>query len=224
MISKCFFDFLLRYAIGIIIFKGTKTIMNIEDIDIHSLHPIYGDYQIDAYFMQRIKEIIEEYNIETIVETGVDRGSSTVFFAKNVKNVIGIEILQQSIDFATNRLKNEGFDNCQLIRGNSPIVLLDIMHKLNVEKTLFFLDAHWGSYWPLLDEIDTISRGKGILAIHDAQVPDHPEFGFDTWNGNALNYDYVKDALTRWSKTHKVEYSTKHHYISPRGTMYVFPK
>ena len=82
MISKCFFDFLLRYAIGIIIFKGTKTIMNIEDIDIHSLHPIYGDYQIDAYFMQRIKEIIEEYNIETIVETGVDRGSSTVFLLR----------------------------------------------------------------------------------------------------------------------------------------------
>jgi cephalosporin hydroxylase len=198
--------------------------MNIEDIDIYSKHPIYGDHPIDAYFMMRIKEIIEDYDIETIVETGVDRGNSTVFFAQNVKNVFGIEILQESIDFATRRLVNEGLNNFELIKGNSPIVLLSLMNKINVEKTLFFLDAHWGSYWPLLDEIDTISRGKGVIVIHDAQIPDHPEFGFDTWNGNILNYDYVKGALSRWSKTHKVEYSTKHHYISPRGTMYVFPK
>ena len=194
-----------------------------EDIDINKPHPKYGDFPIDTYFIKRIQEIVKEYGITTIVETGVDKGCSTVFFAQTVEKVYGIEILQNSIDFATNRLADYGLTNYELIKGNSPIVLLSLMHKLDVSKTLFFLDAHWQAYWPLLDEIDTISRGKGVLVIHDAQVPDHPEFGFDTWNGNALNYEYVKEALQRWSPTHKVEYSLKYDY-NPRGTMYVFPK
>ena len=195
-----------------------------EDIDIYARHPKYNDFPLDAFFCARVKEIVEEYGITTIVETGVDRGSSTVFFATLVDKVYGIEIMQESIDFATNRLVDYGLTNVELIKGNSPIVLLSLMHKIDASKTLFFLDAHWGAYWPLLDEIDTISRNKGVLIIHDAQVPDRPDFGFDTWNGNILNYDYVKDALTDWSPTHKVEYSKEHHCHMPRGTMYVFPK
>ena len=194
-----------------------------ENIDINTPHPKYGDFPMDSYFVSRIQEIVKEYDIKNIVETGVDKGCSTVFFAQTVEKVYGIEILQQSIDFATSRLKDHNLDNVELIKGNSPIVLLSLMHKIDASKTLFFLDAHWQAYWPLLDEIDTISRRKGVIVIHDAQVPDHPEFGYDTWNGKALNYDYVKEALTRWSPNHKVEYSLKHNYYNPRGTMYVFP-
>jgi SAM-dependent methyltransferase len=195
-----------------------------ENTDIFAPHPKYGEPPIDTYFVERIQEIVNEYGITTIVETGVHLGNSTVFFAQTVDKVFGVEISQESINFTKNRLDDYNLNNVELIKGNSPIVLLSLMHKIDVEKTLFFLDAHWGAYWPLLDEIDTISRNKGILVIHDAQVPDHPEFGFDTWNGNALNYDYVKDGLTRWSPNHKIEYSLKHNCHNPRGTMYVFPK
>lgn len=179
--------------------------------------------KIDGYFLMKIKEIIEKYNINTIVETGVDRGDSCVVFAQLVENVISIEISDESINYTRNRLLDYGLDNVTLIKGNSPIVLLELMRNLEVNKTLFFLDAHWGAYWPLLDEIDTISRNKGVIVIHDVQVPNKPEFGYDTWGGNILNYDYVKEALSKWSKNHKYEYSQFYDHENPRGTLYVYP-
>jgi predicted O-methyltransferase YrrM len=138
-----------------------------------------------------------------------------------VDKVYSIEINQQSIDKTQERLNLLNISNVDLIKGNSSSVLLTLMHQINVEKTLFYLDAHWGAYWPLLDEIEAISRNKGILVIHDAQVPEHPELGFDTWNRNTLNYDYVKEALSKWSKTHRIEYNEKSDIA--RGCMFVYP-
>jgi predicted O-methyltransferase YrrM len=186
----------------------------------YKTHDNYLDHK-DSFLIQKLEEIVDKYGITTIVETGVDRGDSTVYFAQMVDNVISIEINPRSIDITAERLRLLDINNVELVKGNSSSVLLTLMHKIDVNKTLFFLDAHWGAYWPLIDEIDAISRNKGILVIHDAQVPNHPELGFDTWNGNALNYDYIKNALTNWSKNHRVEYNE--FSSTARGCMFVYP-
>lgn len=65
---------------------------------------------------------------------------------------------------------------------------------------------------------------KVSCILHDVQVPGYPNLGFDTYGGNILNYEYVKDALYRWSPKHRIEYNTEAKHVSPRGIMYIFPK
>lgn len=196
----------------------------LEEIDYLTPDPKYKDYPLDLAIAKRAKEIVEEYGITTWFETGIDRGSTALTASKLVEKWIGVEIRKESCELAALRFAENNVTNYEIINGNSPIVMLDKMHKLDVDRTIFFLDAHWGAYWPLLDEIDCISRGKGVIIIHDFQVPGHPELGYDTWNNKVLNYDYVKDALTRWSPTHRIEYCTESIYAVPRGVCYVFPK
>jgi pyruvate-formate lyase-activating enzyme len=49
-----------------------------ENKDIFAPHPKYGEPPLDTYFVERIQEIVKEYGITTIVETGVHWGNSTV--------------------------------------------------------------------------------------------------------------------------------------------------
>jgi predicted O-methyltransferase YrrM len=200
-----------------------------EEIDYLTPDPKYKDHPMDLVFANRVREIVKEYGITTIVETGVDLATSAMTLTRIADRYIGIEILQKSVDLANQRFAENNITNAQIIKGNSPVVLLSIMHQLDVDKTLFFLDAHWGPYWPLLDEIDTISRGKGIIIMHDFEIPGHPELGFDTQmsgpeKGKILNYDYVKQALTRWSPTHRIEYNSEALHVMPRGLCYAFPR
>lgn len=186
-------------------------------------HPVYGDYPMDLYFAEKVREIVRDYGITTFVETGVDKASTAMTVARICDKYIGIELKNESCELAKKRFEENGITNAEIIRGNSPVVLLSLMHTLDVSKTIFFLDAHWNSYWPLLDEIDTITRGKGIIIFHDMVVPGHPELGYDCYGGNCLDYNYVQEALTRWSKTHRIEYNTKAAHVAPRGIGYAFP-
>jgi hypothetical protein len=195
-----------------------------EEVDYLKVNPEYGDTMMDLVFAQRVKEIIDEYKITTWFETGVDVGTTALTVTKMVENWIGAEIRPGTCERVAKRFADNNVTNIEIINGNSSVVLLNKMHTLDAEHTIFYLDAHWGAYWPLLDEIDTISRGKGVIIIHDFQVPGHPELGWMEHDGKILNYDYVKDALTRWSPTHRIEYNSEAKYIHPRGILYVFPK
>lgn len=69
---------------------------------------------------------------------------------------------------------------------------------------LFFLDAHWGKYWPLRDELAVIrALDKFLIVIDDFMVPGksnpslpHGAFGFDMYKGRILNWAYISDAFT----------------------------
>ena len=69
---------------------------------------------------------------------------------------------------------------------------------------LFFLDAHWGKYWPLRDELKVIRKlNKYLIVIDDFMVPgkSHPSrprgaFGFDVYQGKILHWSYLCDVFT----------------------------
>lgn len=182
-----------------------------------------GGYALkDTYVREKISEIIKVYGIDTIVETGVHQGGSTLVFSHMVPKVYAIDILQESIDYAKNYVeKINKRDNVTFITGDSPIVLSQIMPDLNVEKTLFFLDAHWWENWPINDEILTIEKNKGIIVVHDIVVPDHPELGFDSYNDQPFNYEFIQEALSAWSPNHSIEYNTKS-YSQCRGVGFIY--
>jgi predicted O-methyltransferase YrrM len=184
------------------------------------------NYALDDVFLRdRLREVISEHGIDTVVETGLNDGQSTLAFSGIVGKVIGIDIDPACIECTRGGFIQAGRNNYELIVGNSPDVILSMMPRLNAEKTLFFLDAHWDDPTPLLDEIRTIPPGKGIIVFHDFLCPG-TDFGWDhvLINGvhRQMDYDLVRTDLTRWSLTHRLEYATKVS-ASKRGWAIAYP-
>ncbi len=169
-----------------------------------------GNWALDDSFLkQKMEEIIREFGITTIVETGVHYGQSTLDFSKMVDNVIAIDILPESIDEATKLVITENKrENVKFICGNSPDVLKEIKNQIDASKTIFFLDAHWWDIWPINDEIRSLEKNKGIIIVHDFLVPNRPDLGFDTYKGQPFTYEFIKESLTNWCPDHVLEYNT----------------
>ncbi len=178
----------------------------------------------DTVMQQRFRQIVADREVNVIVETGLDKGLSTVTLSKMVNLAIGIDNNLNAVAQAHNSLGMAGVTNAMLIADNSPDALRKLSKLLSGYSVLYFLDAHWQSYWPLLDEIAAISPGTGVIVLHDMQVPGHPELGCDSYDGKTLNYDYVKEALTKWSPKHRIEYNDHADCPIPRGVGYVFPR
>ncbi len=98
--------------------------------------------------------------------------------------------------FETNR-------NIQLHQQSSEQFLKKLLSQDYVGHTLFFLDAHWGKYWPLRDEIKVINQlSRFVVIIDDFFVPGksrpefpHGDFGFDIYGRTILDWSYVRDAF-----------------------------
>ncbi len=171
----------------------------------------------------RFREIVAKRGIKVIVETGIDKGLSTVKLAGMAGTVFAVDNNVHCFRELYENLGRAGVKNVVPVLASSP----DALHALRPllpDETLFFLDAHWQSYWPLLDEIAAIRPGAGVIVMHDVVVPGHPELGSDCYGGQHLNYEYVKEALTRWSPTHRIEYNERADCPMPRGVGYVFPR
>src|SRR5438445_6898557 len=113
-------------------------------------------FALDDHFLcDRIKEIIKERDIQRVVETGINGGKSTYVFSKLSKWVVGIDIDPVCISAAHKYLTDRKVGNYSLRLGNSPVFLKWYTPKIDVDRTLFFLDAHWGTApWPLPEEIN----------------------------------------------------------------------
>lgn len=180
---------------------------------------------LDGVLRRRLAAIIAERGITTVVETGIDRGGSTMLFSHMVPSVIGIDNDPAKIMTVTKSLADRGISNVQLLQMNSPDALRWLVaNGLDVSRTLFLLDAHWQAYWPLRDEIRAITKGQGVLVMHDARVPGCPTLGVDEYDGQELSYEYLRDVLTEWSPAHVVEYNDDQAEFPRRGVMVVYPR
>lgn len=181
----------------------------------------------DIVLRERLRQIVREQGIRCVVETGVDKGLSTVEFSKMADYVFAVDNQMPALQTAYDNLGKAGRflnPNVTLCYGNSPFILWSLQPLLP-DETLYFLDAHWQEYWPILDEIRAIRPGTGVIVIHDMVVPDHPELGYDGYNGCNLDYVYVKDVVKKWSPTHRVEYNESTEGTAfPRGCGFFFPK
>ena len=191
----------------------------------------------DAYAVATLRRLIGEYGVSTIVETGTYQGDSTVRFIELVDNVITIDVLPMCIGFTAGRLRERGFSlsgtpgkymymrknksSVTLYQGSSPEVIRGIVEQLK-EPILFFLDAHWFSYWPLKDEILAIRpRPNSLIVVHDVQVPGK-DFGFDVWNGKPCNYELIREDLSFINNNYIIFYN-KEASGDYRGILYAVP-
>ena len=176
----------------------------------------------DHFFHDRLKEYIQEKNVNTVIETGLNDGQSTLAFTKIAPYVIGIDIDPNCINATRQRLDAAGATNYNLIQGDSAEVLQRIRPTLQ-KQLLIFLDAHWECVSPLPRELTVVAdHYKDICAIilHDFKVPGYEhligipgeEWGFDgvlLADGRIVDcdYDLVKPFLDRWSPVHRIEYA-----------------
>jgi len=155
-------------------------------------------FEGDDYLASHISDIVQDYVIETIIETGTYLGGTTLRFADMVNEVITIEADRKNFLQAQKRLGGKW--NVKQYYGKSEDVLPGLLKgELIFSNILFFLDAHWGSHCPLKDELKAIANAgiKPVIVIHDFFNPDHPEFGYDTYNGQRLDLEYIEEDISR---------------------------
>ncbi len=150
-------------------------------------------FEGDTSLKSQIENIINDFDIDYVIETGTFMGASTKQFANMVKQVHTIESNVEFFNKAKENLK--GIDNVVMHFGDSATTIKAALKEIPVNKTVFiFLDAHWGDNNPLLEELKEIKRSNlsCIIAIHDFFNPNHPDYGYDTYGDIVYNYDYIK--------------------------------
>ncbi len=153
----------------------------------------------DVYIRRKFLELKEKYGLKNAIETGSCLFGTTRWLADNFNNVYTVEINK---DFQDEGLKKmEGSVNMMALLGDS-VELLPTMLKFAGRDTIVFLDAHWHEHCPLLKELEIIrdSGLKPIIVIHDFVVPDNPELGFDSYQGQPFTWEWIKPIVEQIGK------------------------
>lgn len=154
----------------------------------------------------------QKYSINTVVETGTYKGSTTLFFANNFDDVHTIDILKPFYEAAKSNFSE--FPNVTCYLGSSDEVLKKILPSLKNKPIIFYLDAHWESHWPLLEELEAISKthkDNCIIVIDDFKVPGREDIAYDRWCEKECSYEYIKDQLA------KVYTEYDYHFLIPKS-------
>lgn len=188
-------------------------------------------FESDTFAREKINQIIIDKDIQTVIETGTYLGSTTRVFSEWVNEVHTIE--SSPISFAKAKETLNNYNNIWMYLGSSPEVLDDILPKIKYRdrikgvSLLCFLDAHWGQYLPLLDELAVIAKHEikpKCIIIHDFFNPNHPELGYDTYNDKALEWSYIEAAITKiYGENYVKEYNSEA-TGAMRGIVYIYPK
>jgi hypothetical protein len=151
----------------------------------------------DRILAKNVSKLIKEKKITTIIETGTFNGDTTKFLANLTKNIYTIELNEKFYNLTKSR--KDIPSNIEFFLGNSPeIIDRQIFPKIKKDSVvLFFLDAHWESPCPTLLELKVIAKNKikPFILIHDFQVPNHPELGFDKYTDFIYTFEKIKSIL-----------------------------
>lgn len=176
----------------------------------------------DVFAQEEFANLIKDYKVKTVIETGTYKGITTKYLSSVSANVISIEIGPKRLQQA--QTNNKGKNNIQFYLGNSPEILKQILPIK--EKCLFFLDAHWNNYNPLLDELKVIAehKMKPIIAIHDFKVPDNKELGYDSYKGQDYEFAWIEKSLEAiYGKGGYKYYYNQRATGAKRGIIYIVP-
>jgi predicted O-methyltransferase YrrM len=195
-----------------------------------------GEYRADEqkafnqnpHFARKCQQLIHDYVIDAVVETGTYQGATTAWFSHAVPEVHSIEIEEEFYQVARQNL-GEHYDNCVLHFGNSPDVLKQLLPQMKDKRILFYLDAHWNNYWPIKAELQAIAqshaRGQCVIVIDDFQIPGRSDIPFDSYQKQPLNLTFILTDLKQALPDLHFEY-----YIPPqkllhtRGRLIALPK
>lgn len=164
-------------------------------------------FSSDHFIAAEVKRLIDKHNIQTVIETGTYQGNTAVWFVENLENSMQYYIgIENVIEHCVNT--EEAIANLPIPIGHARIDFKDSSKHLGLTITkakgpfLFYLDAHWGNQWPLLDELRQIAEAgiKPVIVIHDFYNPNWKEAGlgekhYDEYGGQRLDLEYITERL-----------------------------
>lgn len=158
-------------------------------------------FEGDGYLNRAIEELVKSEDIKAIVETGTFMGASTVQFVQMVDTVFTIEVNQEFSRTALKRFEaTTGTGTIIPYLGSSVDWLGQMLDEAKQYGNIFwFCDSHWGANNPLLQELEIVRQSglKPVICIHDFKVPGHPELGFDSYNGQDYDWNWIYPSIER---------------------------
>jgi len=110
-------------------------------------------FEGDTHIYAELEKLCQKHKVGLIIETGTYRGATTKHLSKLAKNVITIEVKEDNFKIA--RAELETFENVTALHGNSAVLMPQLLlvpedGEPTDGNILFFLDAHWEAFNPLL--------------------------------------------------------------------------
>jgi hypothetical protein len=166
--------------------------------------PGWGGFHRDRVYQALVLDLLAAYDFSAFVETGTYRGYSTELVASRFPRlpVFTTEIVEPT--YARSKRFLDRYPNITAILGSSDEVVKKLLDEKKFgPRPMFYLDAHWQSYWPLRKELEAIGRSglPAIIVIDDFEVPGRSQFGYDVDGGGDVtagqkcNLDYIAPAL-----------------------------
>src|SRR5437868_2972698 len=121
--------------------------------------PGWGGFHRDRIYRGLMLDLLEAFGFTSFVETGTYHGYSTELVASTYPKlpVYTSEVMQETYD-ASRRFLNR-YKNIQMSLGSSDDWVGGLLKSGAAgAMPLFFLDAHWQTYWPLRAELRHISQ------------------------------------------------------------------
>jgi hypothetical protein len=177
----------------------------------------------DTFIQENFLTLKYFYDIDTAIELGTCLGSTALWLADNFDHVFTIEVNPTFAEVAKERL--EGKSNVTLIVGDTT----EELPKINFfDNTIIFIDSHWYEVCPMKQELNIIANSGAmpIIAIHDFYVPDEPNLGYDSINGQRFDIEWIKPELDAIYGEIGYDYcynDDKHSTEIKRGIIYITP-
>lgn len=178
----------------------------------------------DPYICREFLMLKREFDIKTAVETGTCLGYTTKWLSQNFEKVITIEVNREFMNYAyAGRLNNCNNVTCHV--GDSSGELQNLIQNID-NKTIFFLDAHWGAVNPVKAELQQIANAHitPVIAIHDFFVPFQEDYGYDLIDGKPMNYQTIQPFLYKIYGNNYLYYYNYQVGGAKRGVIYIYPK
>ena len=167
---------------------------------------------IDPNFVRVVKKLRADFNLRNFVETGTYDGETALVMSMLFDKVFTCDVKdwkrQPDMYFA---------DNLIYETKNSPDFLRAHLPEIRTN-SMFFLDAHWGAYWPLRDEMSIIFSQceKPVVVIDDFDAGHGLDF--DHYEALKLDMDYVAQSVPPDYKFCLNPWSYRN-----RGVIFIFP-
>jgi len=177
--------------------QETRTVFFSEGINEKEMQKQFSPFNYAPELIPYFFYLKNQFQLSAAVETGTWKAETTKCLAFLFDQVHTIELQASFFTDACETLSNDL--NTHVHFGNSAEVLQKILPELSSSRTLFYLDAHWFSYWPLLDELNAIAtthKDNCIIVIDDVKVPGRSDIPYDVYHEiDECSYKYVEEAL-----------------------------
>lgn len=156
--------------------------------------------------LQKLNKSKNDFDL--FLETGSYVGQTLNEIKSEFSKIISIEITKKYSEMCKQMFIN--YKNIEIIKGDSLLVLPDLMNKYTNKKIIFFLDAHYSAGdtgkndmdVPLIEELKIINKrysNEGLIIIDDADLFEL----FDPWvSWKEINEKNIFDALDKRIKNY----------------------